>query len=189
MGFWYFIKNFAKAIGLAIAIGLLQTYKVDVDSNFIFTVFLFIMLFATVTTTFSLGGGWFLEVTTGIGIGGAFLLTFLVVGLAYATMNWVTEHVPLVTGILLAVYTVGQIAQTVKYAEALPRFFTYTGGICAAIFGVEALCAFLEKPTFFFAMEYSGLGGLFCFLGMAFAVIFTLVNIIARATQAGWVED
>lgn len=189
MGFWYFIKNLAKTIGLVIAIGLLQTYTVDYDGNFVMNLFLFILLFATVTSTFSLGGGWVLEVTTGVGIGGAFLITFLLVGLAYATMSWVAEHIPLVTGILLLVYTIGQIVQTVKYSEALPRFFTFTGGICALVVGVEAICAFLEKPSYFFAMEYSGLSALFRVLMMMFTVIFTLVNIIARATQAGWVED
>ena len=189
MGFRYFIKNFLKVLGLAIAVGLLQTYKVDFDGNFIFNVFLFVLLFATVTTTFSLGGGWFLEVTTGVGVGGAFLITFIIVGLSYATMSWVAEHIPLVTGILLAVYALGQIAQTIKYAPELPRFFTFTGGLCVVVFVVEAICAFLEKPTYFFAMDYSGIGGLFRFLMMGFTVIFTLVNIIARATKASYVED
>ena len=189
MGFWYFIKNLFKAIGLAIAVGLLQNYTVDYDGNFVMNLFLFILLFATVTSTFSLGGGWILEVTTGVGIGGAFLITFLLVGLAYATMSWVAEHIPLVTGILLLAYAISQIVQTIKYSQALPRFFTFTGGLCIVVFAVEAFRAFAEKPTYFFAMEYSGLVGLFQFLMMACTIIFTLVNIIARATQAGWVED
>ena len=185
MGFWYFIRNFFKVIGLIIAIAILSDFTVDQAGDIGISVFLFFLFFATVSTTYDLGGGYFLKVTTGAGFGGAFIALFL----AYAIMAWVAEHTAIVIGILLASYVINQIIETIKYCRELPKFFTYTGIFCIVIYAIEMICVFTGQTSFVFAMSYEGIIGFFKILAMFLTVIFTLVNIIARATQAKWVED
>lgn len=193
MGFWYFVRNVFKAILLIIALALLQNFTketgADIASNTGLAVFLFFLFFATVSTTYDLGGGMFLKVTTGVGLGGAVFGFFLITAFSYAILNWVAEHTAIVTGILLASYAINQIIETFKYATALPKFFTITGAFCAIVYAIETFCAFAEKPSFVFALDYEGMGGMLQLLTMGLTVIFTLVNIIARATQASWIED
>ena len=83
MGFLYFIKHIFKLFCLVVAVVLLQTFTVDaaedITSNMVIAVFLFILFFVTVTTTYDLGGGWFLNeiyltergytLSSGIGVG------------------------------------------------------------------------------------------------------------------------
>lgn len=193
MGFLYFLKHIFKLICLVVAVALLQTFTVDaaedITSDMVLSVFLFILFFVTVTTTYDLGNGWFLKITTGAGVGGALIGAFIVMSFSYAALSWIAEHIALTTGILLTFYVINQIIETVKYANELPKFFTVTGIFCILVFAVETVCGFIGMPAIFFAFEYEGAFGLLQLLGMVLTVIFTLVNIIARATQAGYVEE
>ncbi|MBO5244355.1 MAG: hypothetical protein J6B36_09080 [Muribaculaceae bacterium] len=174
------------------AVVLLQTFTVDaaedITSNMVIAVFLFILFFVTVTTTYDLGGGWFLKITTGVGFGGALIGSFIIISFSYVVLNWIAENIALATGLLLTFYVINQIIETVKYASELPKFFTITGIFCILIFAVETVCGFLGMPAVFFGLVYDGDFGMLQFLGMALTVIFTFVNIIARATQASYVE-
>lgn len=193
MGFWYFVRNVFKPIGLLIAMTILNALTLadseEISGNIGLVVFLFILFFATVSTTYDLGGGWFLKVTTGCGLGAAAVGFFIVTAFSYAFLNWVTENTSLVAGILLASYALNQVIETFKYSGYLPKFFTVTGFGCAAVFAIEMFCAFTEKPPFVFSMSYEGLGGMLQILLMFATVLFTFINIIARATQAWEVED
>ncbi len=192
MGFWYFLKNIFKLFCLVVAVVLLQTFTVDVaediTSNMVIAVFLFILFFVTVTTTYDLGGGWFLKITTSVGVGGALIGSFIVINFSYVILNWIAENIALTTGILLLSYIINQVIETIKYFEDLPKFFTITGIFCILVFAIEMLCAFLGMPTVFFGLVYDDAFGMLKFLVMALTVIFTLVNIIARSTQASYVE-
>lgn len=185
MGIWYFFRNIIKIIFLCIGISLLSNFSENVAGNIALGVFLFFLFFATVSTTYDLGGGWFLKITTGVGLGGAVIGFFLVAAL----MTWIEAHTSIVIGILLASFVINHIIETIKYFEELPIFFTITGAFCVLIYIIEMFCAFFQKPSFLFTMEYEGFGGMIKVLLMFLTVILTLVNIIARATQASYVED
>lgn len=192
-GLWYFLRNIIRIVLLIAAIGLTINMSaedgVDVAGNIGLAAFLFFLFFATVSTTYDLGGGWFLTVTTGVGIGGAVVGFFIVAIISEAVLTWVATHTAIVIGILLASFVINQIIETIKYFETLPIFFTITGGICVLLYGVEMILAFCQKPSFIFAMDYEGLGGLFQVFLLFVTVILTFINIIARATQAHWVEE
>ncbi len=184
MGFKYFIKHIFKIIILLISLGLCSTFSVG-DGNWIGGVFLFILLFVEVSSTYDLGDGWFLKVTTGAGIGGAFLGCLVVV----LALSWIEEFIHIVKGILLLSYVINQIIETFKYAREIPKFFTITGIFCVVMFAIEAVRAFGNKESFLLRLD-SGYGSddLGVMLLLLLTALFTLVNIIARATKANRIE-
>lgn len=188
MGFWYFIRNSFKAIAVFCILMMLKDFTVEMSEDLGLCVLLFFLFFATVSTTYDLGGGWFLKVTAGVGLGGAFFGSFLVMVLSYALVNWVAENKVIVAGILLASFAINHIIETVKYAKELPVFFTVTGGLCALVFTIEALFTFLQLPALFFSLDYVDDGAPQFFLAML-TVIFMFVCIIARSTQAYAIEE
>lgn len=185
MKFWYFLRNVIKIIILVVAIFILSDFTAGVDGDTALGIFLFILGTVTVSTTVDLGGGWFLKITTGVGIGGA-LLGLLLVEVA---MIWIAENKVVISGVLLASFILHQIIETVRFRKELPPFFTASSLFCIAMYTVETVLVFMEKPTWLFSMDYQGIGGLAALVMMILTVIFTLVNVIARASQADMVED
>ena len=181
MGFLYFLKNIFKAFALLVAMALLQDFTGGLSEDLGLGIFLFILFFVTVSTTYDIGGGWFMQITSGIGLGGALVISFLIMIASYALLSFIAASSALVAGILLASFTINHAIETFRFAPDLPGFFTVTGIYCVIVYGIETVCAFLESPSPIFAFEYDSILPL---LLMVLTVLFTVVNIIARATQA-----